>query len=87
MIIVRCMGHIKTSIGKDVLELDDNEITGPQLIETIRKLARDDDSQPGFTKYNTLLVVNGEEAFTAASTDRLIRDGDDVFLVPFSHGG
>jgi molybdopterin converting factor small subunit len=31
--------------------------------------------------------VNGKTAFTAAADDRKIVDGDEVLLVPFSHGG
>jgi len=42
----------------------------------------------GFSKYNTLLVVNDKEVFSAsAQPDRLLSDGDSVLLVPFSHGG
>lgn len=42
----------------------------------------------GFTKYNTLLVVNDGEAFSAsAHEERRLSDGDSVVLVPFSHGG
>ena len=42
----------------------------------------------GFSKFNTLVVVNDEEVFSASSqVDRLITDGDSVLLFPFSHGG
>jgi len=42
----------------------------------------------GFTRFNTIVVVNGGEAFSAASQGgRLLNDGDQVVLVPFSHGG
>ncbi len=42
----------------------------------------------GFSKYNTLLVINDGEAFSAsAQQDRILTDGDSVLFVPFSHGG
>ena len=42
----------------------------------------------GFTKYNTLVVINDQEALSvSAQKDRRISDGDSVLLVPFSHGG
>jgi hypothetical protein len=42
----------------------------------------------GFSKYNTLVVINDEEALSAAAQkDRRLTDGDSVLLVPFSHGG
>ena len=46
-----------------------------------------DDPNLGFSKFNTLVIVNGSSAFTAAADDRMIGDGDEVLLLPFSHGG
>jgi sulfur carrier protein ThiS len=45
------------------------------------------DPNLGFSVYNTLVIVNGEVAFTAAASDRVLEDGDEVLLLPFSHGG
>jgi molybdopterin converting factor small subunit len=85
-IVVTCLGHIRTSLGREEVELTGPEMTASELIERIRSLASGD-GPIGFSRYNTLLVVNGEAAFTASSNDRLIMDGDRVLLVPFSHGG
>jgi len=85
-IVVTCLGHIKTSVGKETVELPGPEITAARLIEKLREMGAGD-RHLGFTKFNTLIVVNEEAAFTAAAEDRVLKDGDEVVLVPFSHGG
>ncbi len=86
MIRVRCLGHIRSSLGTDELNLDITEVSSSELLDGLRERGKSD-PRLGFTKYNTLLIVNGGEAYTAAADDRLLRDGDTVLLLPFSHGG
>jgi len=83
---VKCLGHIGTSVGRETVELEGDNMTAGGIIDALREMATAD-SNPGFTRFNTLLVVNGKSAFTAAAEDRKLEDGDDVLLVPFSHGG
>jgi molybdopterin converting factor small subunit len=86
MIRVTCTGHIGASLGKEELDLDETEIGATQLIERLKQMARDE-ANLGFTEFNTIMILNDGEAFIPASKDRLLRDGDSVVLVPFSHGG
>lgn len=86
MIKVRCAGHIRSSLGTEELTLEIAEISSSELLDRLRMLGKSD-PRLGFTKYNTLIIVNGGEVYTAAADDRLLRDGDTVFLLPFSHGG
>jgi molybdopterin converting factor small subunit len=86
MIRVKCLGHIRTSLGMEVIELEENGIRAAAMIEKLRVMGSRD-PHLGFTKFNTLIVVNNGEAFTAAAEDRLLGDGDEVLLIPFSHGG
>jgi molybdopterin converting factor small subunit len=87
MIHLKFLGHIKTSMGSEEMEFSSDGITLDDLFALLladRPAERDH----GFTKYNTLVVINGEEALSAsAQKDRRINDGDSVLLVPFSHGG
>jgi molybdopterin converting factor small subunit len=85
-ISIKCLGHIKTSIGTETVELQGEALTAGGVIDTLRKMGAGDPNL-GFTRFNTLLVVNGSSAFTAAADDRKLSDGDEVLLVPFSHGG
>jgi len=86
MIRVTCVGHIRTSVGRETVEVQEDGIKTSALIERLREMGRDDPNL-GFSKFNTLVIVNGSSAFTAAADDRVIEDGDEVLLLPFSHGG
>jgi molybdopterin converting factor small subunit len=87
MIHVKFLGHIKTSMGTEELEVSQGSISVSELFSLLlssKAVVLDH----GFSKYNTLLVVNDKEVFAAsAQQDRLLSDGDSVLLVPFSHGG
>lgn len=87
MIYLRFLGHIKTSMGAEEKEVAQGDLSVGELFGL---LLADGSTRPdhGFTKYNTLVVINDEEAFSAsAQVDRRLHDGDRVLLVPFSHGG
>lgn len=85
MIRVTCMGHIRSSVGREVVEIQADRITASELIEKVRELGRQD-SNRGFTVFNTLVLVNGT-ASPGAADDKVLVDGDEVTLLPFSHGG
>jgi len=86
MIRVRCVGHIATSLGRESLELDLEEIQVGDLIESLRALAIEPE-RVGFSRFNTLAMVGDGEAFVAGSKDRVLKMGESVVLIPFSHGG
>lgn len=85
MIKVRLLGHIRTSTGKGEVFFDEKEMSASDIVERLRSMSSE--SQPGFTKYNTLAMVKDGEAFVPASDRQPIRDGDSVILIPISHGG
>ena len=80
------MGHIATSLGRESLELDLEEIQVGELIDRLRALAIGAD-RVGFSRFNTLAMVEDGEAFVAGSKERVLRTGETVVLIPFSHGG
>jgi molybdopterin converting factor small subunit len=85
MIGVRCLGHIGTSVGAKDVALDVADIGAEELVEMMR--ARSGQEDPGFTKYNTLVLVEDGEAFVPAASGRRLKAGEKVVLIPFSHGG
>lgn len=85
MIRVTCMGHIRSSVGKEVVEIQEERITAGDLIERVRELGGQNPNR-GFTVFNTLILVNGT-AFPGAARNKILVDGDEVTLLPFSHGG
>jgi molybdopterin converting factor small subunit len=86
MISVRFLGHIKTAMGSEEVELPQGDLSIGELIELLRTMAKGGE-RPGFSKFNTLVVVNEGEALPASQEGRLLKDGDSVLLVPISHGG
>lgn len=85
MISVRCLGHIGTSVGSKEVELREEALDAEEIIARMRALSAE--AEPGFTKYNTLVMVEDGEAFVPASSKRVVRSGQKVVLIPFSHGG
>jgi len=87
MIHLEFLGHIKTSMGSEQMDVPWDEISVDELFGLLLS-SRPAEVDHGFTKYNTLLVLNEDEVFSASSQDdRRLSDGDSVLLVPFSHGG
>ena len=85
MIRIRCYGHIGTSVGSSEVNLEDTEIDSADLVDRVRGLSAAPD--PGFNRYNTLVVIEDGEAFVSAGVHKTVKDGDRVALIPFSHGG
>lgn len=85
MILVRCVGHIASGVGRVELELAGGELGATELVEKVREASGRAD--PGFTKFNTVVMVEDGEAFVPAGSDRKVPDGSRVVLIPFSHGG
>ena len=68
------------------MELDLEGIQVGELIERLRALATEPE-RVGFSRFNTLAMVEDGEAFVAGSKERVLRTGETVVLIPFSHGG
>ena len=85
MIRVTCIGHISTEMGAKEVGLDLSQAPASTIVDLLRLRARIRD--PGFTKFNTLVMVDDGEAFVPAAADRIVADGQRVVLIPFSHGG
>jgi molybdopterin converting factor small subunit len=87
MIHLKFLGHIRTSMGSEGMDIPQDAMTVDDLFALLLS-GKPGQLDHGFTKYNTLVVINDEEAVSAAAEkDRRIADGDSVLLVPFSHGG
>ena len=72
-------------MGTRDVELHEDAIDAAEIIERLRALSPEAD--PGFTRYNTLVLVEDGEAFVPAEARRLVKSGERVVLIPFSHGG
>jgi molybdopterin converting factor small subunit len=85
LIRVKCLGHIGTSVGFKELTLDYSDLEASEVVDRVRSMSHE--SQPGFTRYNVIVMVEDGEAFVPAAVSRIIKDGEHIALIPFSHGG
>ncbi|MDG6920467.1 MAG: MoaD/ThiS family protein [Nitrososphaerota archaeon] len=85
MIQVRCLGHIGTAVGAKEITIQEPGLDASELVERVRAMTGLQD--PGFSKYNTIVLVEDGEAFVPAGRSARISDGARVSLLPFSHGG
>jgi len=85
LITVRCLGHIGTSVGATEVVLEESELQASDIVEKLRTRCATKD--PGFTRYNTIVLVEGGEGYVAAGMERQVKNGERVVLIPFSHGG
>lgn len=82
---MRCLGHIGTSVGSKDISIDGGIVDAAELVDKVRTVTGKND--PGFSRYNTLVMVDEGEAFVPAGRSLKIQDGAHVVLIPFSHGG
>jgi molybdopterin converting factor small subunit len=85
LITVRCFGHISTTVGSDEVVLPYDELDAADLVDKVRDLTGR--KEPGFSRYNTLVMLEDGEAFVPAGRRSRVADGSRVVLIPFSHGG
>ena len=85
MITVRCLGHIGTSVGSGEVRIEGSDLDPSEVVERVRMISGK--QNPGFTVFNTLLMIEDGEVCVSAAGTRKVKDGERVVLIPFSHGG
>lgn len=85
MITVRCLGHIGTSVGAEEVRIEGSELEPSEIVERVREASGKE--EPGFTAFNTLLMIEDGEVCVSATGSTRVKDGERVVLIPFSHGG
>jgi molybdopterin converting factor small subunit len=85
MIKVRCLGHIGSSVGKDEVAFEGDDLEVVEIVERLSRMVPAGDA--GFNRFNTLAMVEKGEAFVPAASSKRVRDGETLVLIPFSHGG
>ncbi|MEM3463608.1 MAG: MoaD/ThiS family protein [Candidatus Bathyarchaeia archaeon] len=90
---IRFVGSFRniTNKGKVTLELGE----GAQLKEAVKRITEEFpkmervliDPELGDPRPNTLIIVNGREISVLKGLETVLKDGDEVVLIPVSHGG
>ncbi|MEM2465745.1 MAG: MoaD/ThiS family protein [Candidatus Bathyarchaeia archaeon] len=89
----RFIGSFRNITNKDKVTLELNE--GAQLKEAVKRITEEFpkmervliDPELGDPRPNTLIIVNGREISVLKGLETVLKDGDEVVLIPISHGG
>lgn len=81
MIRVRALGFIATALGRAEIELP---VNSTKVSDLLTLLSKDADVLRG---NSTLIAVNGVEISALDRRDTILKSGDEVILIPISHGG
>lgn len=88
---VKLLGHLATEYGSSelILELPEQS-TLRHLLTKLRetsKIFREVVTEEGETTVSYLVFVNGVDAELLRGYDTVLKDGDEVILLPVAHGG
>lgn len=76
MINILCFAHLKEQVGKEQLEVENNELTVKELLSELREK---------YSLETDALIVAVNEEY--ADLDDVVRSGDTVALIPPVSGG
>lgn len=86
MLKVKFLGPLKSLIGNESVELTKNEVLLENLIEAIYEVAPQSENE-GLDPSGILFIVNGSTVEMQEDRSRLLKDGDEIILLPVAHGG
>jgi len=92
-ITVKFVGSLRASARKSRLALRLDKTAS--LREVITKIVKDDprlkraliDPELNDPRTNSLILVNGKEIGVLQGLDTMLKDGDELTLIPVVHGG
>jgi MoaD family protein len=90
---VRLMGVFRAYAGKDTITLKLENPTVRQVVDKIAQLFPSEskhmliDPELNDPRPNALLLVNGKEISVLQGLETKVNDGDQIILIPVSHGG
>lgn len=90
---IRFVGSFRNITNKSKVTMELNE--GAQLKEAIKRIIEEFpkmervliDPELGDPRPNTLMIVNSREISVLKGLETVLNDGDEVVLIPVSHGG
>ncbi|MEM1550370.1 MAG: MoaD/ThiS family protein [Candidatus Bathyarchaeia archaeon] len=92
---VRMLGVLKKILGKDELFFDLDVSGELRLRNIIERILAEDVSLKDILldpdlkdpRPNTIVLINGKEIGLLGGLDAIVRDGDEIILIPVVHGG
>lgn len=85
MIRVKFVGGAKKSFLSDQLQIEKSNITIRELIDLLLQIKPE--NTPELDPENILIAVNGADSSAINGKDTVIKDNDNVSIIPVIHGG
>lgn len=85
MITIKLLGGAKKSFGKDLMELEFDNVTISKLLEYL--LSVKPENTLDLDTKNILIAVNGADSSALQGHDTILHSGDVVSIIPVIHGG
>ena len=86
MLKVKFLGPLKSLIGSESIELTKKEVRLEDLMEAINEVSPQSEKE-GLDPSGIIFIVNGSALEMQEDKSRLLRDGDEIILLPVAHGG
>ena len=86
LIKVKLLGPLKSLIGGEIIELKKNEVCLGDLmgaINDVSSLPETEFPDPS----GIIIIVNGSALEVQDNKSQILKDGDEIILLPVSHGG
>ncbi len=85
---IKLVGMLRRLSDKSEVTVKSRRATVRNAIETLTEsLPRDAASLFTGSPLNTLILVNGKEISVLKGLETIIKDGDELTIVPVAHGG
>ncbi len=86
MLKVKFLGPLKSIIGNESVELTKNEVPLEDLMDAINEVSPQSE-KGGLDPSGILFIVNGSALEMQDDRARILKDGDEIVLLPVAHGG
>ncbi len=83
MIKVKVYGYLRGALGKAEFEVDKSETK----VKDILNLISSQNDELNLSHLSMLILINGVEISNLNRVDTIVRSGDEITLVPITHGG
>lgn len=83
---IKAVGHLRTELGEDEIEIE-KVLTVKDVLDEITTFLLKNNVMFKLSRTNTLIIVNGVEISALNGESTLLKSDDEVVLVPVSHGG
>jgi molybdopterin synthase sulfur carrier subunit len=93
VLTIKFIGALRHISNKTQLTIDYEE--GMSVRQLLAKILQEplgldrtlSDKQPGDSRFNALILVNGREISVLNGLETKLNDGDEIIFVPVVHGG